>query len=59
MCETFFFFFYGSGCCREGCFTFEFRGRVSIQLALMCFYEFFCILGLKTSLSTLFSPVRK
>lgn len=34
-------------------------GRVCIQLALVCFFEFLCIFSLKTSLSILFSPVPK
>lgn len=37
-CETFFFFFFeDSGCWHGGCFTFEFRVWVCIQLAILCF----------------------
>lgn len=40
-CETFFFFFFkDSGCWHGGCFTFEFRVWVCIQLAILCFESF-------------------
>lgn len=39
-CETFFFFFQDSGCWHGGCFTFEFRVWVCIQLAILCFESF-------------------